>query len=92
MKKVGQIRFFILKNFSDHTSGQSGSHYSVPGTSSHFGTSTIRFPSKQTSNQYSQQIGRYGESQQLGHKIVVRGGLYDVNFDTWKCASIYWPG
>lgn len=81
-----------MKYVSDQTSGPSGSHYGVPGTSSHFGSSSIRFPSKQPVNQYSQQMGRYGEPQQIGHKIVVRGGLYDVNFDTWKCASIYWPG
>lgn len=29
---------------------------------------------------------------QFPHKIVVRGGLYEINFDSWKCASIYWPG
>ncbi|KAK6633658.1 hypothetical protein RUM44_004265 [Polyplax serrata] len=77
--------------FSDDTSKPSGSHYTFPGSSSYFGTPSIRFPSKQ-GNQYSQMSNqnRYGE--QLQHKIVVRGGLYDINFETWKCSSIYWPG
>ncbi|XP_049941476.1 phospholipase DDHD1-like isoform X1 [Schistocerca serialis cubense] len=26
------------------------------------------------------------------HKIVVRGGLYEVDLHAWKCNSIYWPG
>lgn len=25
-------------------------------------------------------------------KIVVRGGMYDVEIDNMKCVSIYWPG
>jgi len=25
-------------------------------------------------------------------KIVVRGGIYDVEIDNMKCVSIYWPG
>lgn len=25
-------------------------------------------------------------------KIVVRGGMYDVEIDNMKCISIYWPG
>lgn len=26
------------------------------------------------------------------HKIVVRGGMYEVDLHEWKCLSIYWPG
>ncbi|XP_066990985.1 phospholipase DDHD1 [Anabrus simplex] len=25
------------------------------------------------------------------HKIVVRGGMYEVDLQEWKCFSIYWP-
>lgn len=25
-------------------------------------------------------------------KVVVRGGMYDVEIDNMKCVSIYWPG
>jgi len=25
-------------------------------------------------------------------KIVVRGGMYDIEIDNMKCVSIYWPG
>lgn len=85
------IHYHSCSLLSDDTSKPSGSHYTFPGSSSYFGTPSIRFPSKQ-GNQYSQMSNqnRYGE--QLQHKIVVRGGLYDINFETWKCSSIYWPG
>jgi hypothetical protein len=26
------------------------------------------------------------------HRIVVRGGMYEVDLNTYKCDSIYWPG
>lgn len=29
---------------------------------------------------------------QTQEKIVVRGGIYDVDLDKMKCLSIYWPG
>ena len=25
-------------------------------------------------------------------RIVVRGGVYEVDLAEWKCHSIYWPG
>lgn len=35
-----------------------------------------------------------GETDKLPpiEKIVVRGGMYDVEFNNMKCVSIYWPG
>ncbi|KAG8240300.1 hypothetical protein J437_LFUL014350, partial [Ladona fulva] len=32
------------------------------------------------------------ESNRLNRCIGVRGGMYEVDLDLWKCASIYWPG
>lgn len=32
------------------------------------------------------------EQSSLKHKIVVRGGLYEVDLNAWKCYSIFWPG
>lgn len=32
------------------------------------------------------------EGLSAAEKIVVRGGMYDVEIDNMKCVSIYWPG
>ncbi|XP_069684791.1 phospholipase DDHD1-like isoform X2 [Periplaneta americana] len=34
--------------------------------------------------------GQSSDSEQ--HRIVVRGGMYEVDLNTFKCDSIYWPG
>ncbi|KAL0280809.1 UNVERIFIED_CONTAM: hypothetical protein PYX00_001992 [Menopon gallinae] len=77
-------------NLRDQLPGSSGSQ-NYQGTS-YFINSPIRFPARQPGPQPLSQTTSWQNDSQLQQKIIVRGGLYDVNLETWKCASIYWPG
>ncbi|XP_034942772.1 phospholipase DDHD1-like [Chelonus insularis] len=40
----------------------------------------------------AQEINQTNENSMLSERVVVKGGMYDVELDKMKCMSIYWPG
>ncbi|XP_071441965.1 phospholipase DDHD1-like isoform X2 [Hetaerina americana] len=43
-------------------------------------------------NVSSVQNGLEVRSSEIQKRIGVRGGMYEVDLESWKCGSIYWPG
>ncbi|GLH06924.1 Protein retinal degeneration B [Gryllus bimaculatus] len=67
--------------------------------------SWTEYPQKEADNtesalNFDKPSGVEADSRQAGigvlsdteHRIVVRGGMYEVDLHEWKCCSIYWPG
>lgn len=75
--------FSNLENASDSYSGNTSpiDHSALPVESS-----------DSVSSRYECNEAGAAETDPEQHKIVVRGGMYEVDLNTCKCDSIYWPG
>lgn len=75
--------FSNLENASESYSGNTSpiDHSALPVESS-----------DSVSSRYECNEAGAAETDPEQHKIVVRGGMYEVDLNTCKCDSIYWPG